>query len=641
MKKISLPVLLTGGFILAFLIRLMLIPNPGFEADVSFWKSWGLAVLDFGIVKGLPLTNFNYPTPFGYFLALMVGAYKLFADPHNFNEFWLNSNLLFLFISKLPAIIADFAIAGIFLWIGRNPKRFGFPSLPSTIYYLSSIIYLLNPISLIDGAWWGQIDSVGVFAFLLALLALLKRKPFLSGFLFMLAMLTKLQNMIYGPIFFLLVWQLEGWSGLMQSLAATTLTFFGLNIEFVLTHNMARVIESLTGNYDYFPWLSLNAFNPWWIWSGAAGMKGSDKTLVLGLLSAKNLGLYLFSAGYLFAVLFMKPMKSFLPLSRNLVKNDGVPDHVRDDIIYRFLTALMVVNGSFFLFQTESHDRYAFPFIVNLLLWLPFFLKRHLPTQAGLTVKERLNVFASKQVKVFSIFYILFTILYFYNLHYALIVNYPQNGLPIPALPALTLCIAYIFTGAFLWFLLFLQRDADMWTYILPIGLIGLALFAKNIPLILKQPVYVEKLTPTEYKQDYGGREIDMPVNASLGLTNWSNLSVQYAFYRRGIGTHANSYQIFDIGGLFSKFTFDYGVDTEAGSKGSVTFEVWGLPAEASAKEGDWKKLFSSQKIGRYDLPRHAEVTVTGVRTLKLVVTDAGDGITDDHADWLNPRLFR
>jgi hypothetical protein len=148
--------------------------------------------------------------------------------------------------------------------------------------------------------------------------------------------------------------------------------------------------------------------------------------------------------------------------------------------------------------------------------------------------------------------------------------------------------------------------------------------------------VYVENLTPTEYKQDYGGREIDMPTNASLGIKNWSALSVQYAFYRHGIGTHANSYQIFDIGGLFKKFSFDYGVDTEAGPKGSVTFEVWGLPAQA----GDWKKLFASQKIGRFDLPRHADISVTGLHLLKLVVTDAGDGITDDHADWLNPKLY-
>lgn len=608
--------MLTAGFILAFLIRLLLIPNPGFEADVAFWKSWGLAVADFGIIKGLPLTNFNYPTPFGYFLALMARVYSLFANPHDFNEFWQNTNLLFLFISKLPAILADFGIAGIFLWIGKNPKKVNFPSFPFSFYALLGVVYLFNPVSLIDGALWGQIDSVGVFVFLLSLLLLLRKHPFWAGVVYMVSMLTKLQNMLYGPVFFLFVWQLTGLTGLIRSLSGAAITFFGLNIEFVLSRSMARVLESLTGNYDYFPWLSLNAFNPWWIVSGGHGMKGSDKVLAIGLASAKNVGLFLFSAGYLCAVLFMRP---FAWMKHKIVDTE--------DLIYRFLTAFMIVNGSFFLFQTESHDRYAFPFIIMLLLWIPLYLRRHS------TKKDLLNIFVTKSFRVFALLYVLFTLFYFYNLHTALVFNYPQNGIPVLShfiSPWQTIAVSYVLTGAFLWFLLFLSRETNPWTYVLPIGLVAVLLLAKNLPLITNTPVYVSDLTPTEQKQDYGGRMVDMPTNASLGIKNWSSLSVQYAFYRKGIGTHANSYQLFDIGGLFKKFAFDYGVDTEAGPKGSVTFEVW----------GDGKKLFASEKIGRYELPRHAEVDVRGVHILKLVVTDAGDGITDDHADWLNPKLY-
>lgn len=585
-KRIPTGVLVAAGFVAAFIIRLLLIPNPGFEADVSFWKSWGLAVMDYGLVKGLPLTNFNYPTPFGYVLFVMVKLYSFFADPHNFNQFWLNTNLLFLFIAKMPAIIADFGIAGVLLYIGKNAKRLGFPQF--SWYWLLPIIYLLNPISIMDGALWGQLDSLGVFLFLLALLALLGRKPFLAGVIYMVAMMTKLQNMIYGPIFFLFLWQLTGWKGLVQGLAGALLTFVGTNIEYVLARGFGRVMESVTGNYDYFPWLSLNAFNPWWIFSGAAGMKGSDKVLVLGLASAKNVGLYLFSGAYLFAALrqWRAPI----------------------DSVQKFFESFILVNGAFFLFQTESHDRYAFPLIVILLLLAPFYRKYIKPLAMG---------------------YVLFTALYFYNLDFALIVNYPKNGIPVTTAPWATLAVSYLFTGAWLWYASWLSGAAT-WTLVIPVGLVGLALLAKNVPLLTRQPVYVTSLTPTEYKQDYGGREIDMPTNAFLGTKNWSSLSVQYAFYRHGIGTHANGYQVFDIGKLFKKFSFDYGVDTEAGPQGSVTFEVW----------GDGKKLFASEKITRYEYPRHADVDIAGVRLLKLVVTDAGDGITDDHADWLNPKLY-
>lgn len=121
-----------------------------------------------------------------------------------------------------------------------------------------------------------------------------------------------------------------------------------------------------------------------------------------------------------------------------------------------------------------------------------------------------------------------------------------------------------------------------------------------------------------------------MPVNAGFGIPKWSPLSDQYAFYRTGIGTHANSRMDFDIGKHFRTFSTDYGIDTEAGEKGTAMFEVY----------GDGKKLFASSKIGRFDLPRHAQVDVTGVKILGLVTTDAGDGNTDDHTDWLNPLLF-
>ena len=221
-------------FTLAVVIRLALIPNPGFEADISFWKSWGLATYDKGIVEGMKATNNNYPTPFAYSLGAMVGIYSFFSDPHVFDEFWNNSNLLFLTISKLFPILADIGIAGIILYIGKHAVNLGFPMLKRghsreggnpekkkwipdqvgddkqslmfglTIYQILSLFYLLNPISIIDGAVWGQVDSVGLFIFLLSLLTLLKRFPFIAGALYMLSMMTKLQNMIYAPLFFFL-----------------------------------------------------------------------------------------------------------------------------------------------------------------------------------------------------------------------------------------------------------------------------------------------------------------------------------------------------------------------------------------------------------------------------------------------------
>ncbi len=115
-KKWFIPFL----FLSAFLLRMVFVPNPGFEADMSFWKSWGLAPYDHGLVWSMFNTNNNYPTPFAYLLWFITGIYSLFASPHNYNEFWSNTNLLFLTLMKLPAVLADLGIAGILLWFTKK-----------------------------------------------------------------------------------------------------------------------------------------------------------------------------------------------------------------------------------------------------------------------------------------------------------------------------------------------------------------------------------------------------------------------------------------------------------------------------------------------------------------------------------------
>lgn len=585
--------------ILALFLRIALIANPGFEADISFWKSWGLATYDKGIIEGMKVTNNNYPTPFAYTLGAMVFLYSRFADPHAFNQFWQNTNILFLFVSKLFPILADFGIAGIILYIGKHAKRFGFPQRTDIFFELSfyellAVFYILNPLSLIDGAWWGQVDSLGVCIFLLAVLATLKTQNFLAGFLFLLAMMTKLQNMIYAPLFFLFVWQKNGYKGMVHAITGAMVGFFGLNIEFFLSRSMDRVFASLTENYDYFPWMSLNAYNLWWIVSKANGMGMSDKISVLGLLNAKTVGLLLFSGMYLFSLI------------RQIRE--------RTSVVRAFIESLIVVNAAFFLFQTQSHDRYAFPLAVFLLLWAPF----------------------QPNVKLFTIPYALFTLFYFYNMHTALVINYPNNGIPILSLvtqPFFTITTSIVLLLLFAVFLAALVRTsrATVSSLIIAGTLVFSAIGLLNLPLLMKQPVSLTTFTPYISEQAYGTRQTNLSVQSSFGGPHaWNRLSVQYAFYKTGIGSHANSKYVYDIGGHFKKFTVDYGIDTESGTKSSAVFEIY----------GDNTLLFRSDVMGRFDLPRHISVPLLGVKNLTLVTTDAGDGNYDDHTDWLHPELW-
>jgi Gpi18-like mannosyltransferase len=613
-----------GTVFIAIAVRMIAVPNPGFEADISFWKSWGLAVYDHGIVWGIKNTNNNYPTAFAYVLGLMTSVYSIFADPHNFYEYWSNTNLIFLTISKMPSVLADFGIAAIILYVGRLNKKINFPAFPFYFYVLLACIYLLNPLSIIDGAWWGQVDSVGVFVFMIAVLLAIRKHPFFAGLIYMASMMTKLQNMIYGPVFFLFLWQLTGFTGLIQGVAGAITGFVGFNFEFFLARQFKLVLDSLTVNYDYFPFMSLNAYNPWWVVAKANGMHTLDKFSMVGITNAKSLGLYIFSSFYLFAMVIMGKETFF-----TMVKKSQNPAQQPDayTLIYRFFTAMMLVAGAFFLFQTESHDRYAFPIVVFFPFWATFFL------WTATDKFQRAEIFKTKIFKITTIFYLLFTIVYFFNLHNAMVDNYPQNGFPLIKdlnHPAYTISCAIILTGLFFTYLWALTKHIRASYYLFPILLFTILMGKENLALITKTPVIINKLFPIISQQGYGKRQVDMPVNSGDGFEKWSRLSVQYAFYNYGIGTHSKSYHQYNVNKQFTKFTTDMGIDTEAGSQGTSSFEIY----------GDDQLLYKLNKIGRFEYPKHVEVDITGIKMLGLVTNDSGDGINDDHADWLNAQLW-
>lgn len=622
-------------FIIALVLRIAFVPNPGFEADVSFWKGWGLAAADKGAVWSMLNTNNNYPTPFSYQLGLMTIIYRfLGGNPWDFNDYWSNTNVKFLIASKLWPIVADFAIAGLLLFIGKRRKQLGFVQaendnwnfrkyIPKGLQFIFreehlfpflAIAYLFNPVVIMDGAWWGQVDSVGVVLFLCAIVTLLHKKPFWAGVIFMFSMMTKLQNMIYGPLLFAFMWQIFGFTGLLTGVAGAITGFFGFNIEFLLSHNMNRVIGSLVNNYDYFPWMSLHAYNPWWIMAKGEGMKMSDKFLTIGVTTAQKLGTALFSGSYLLALLTIIQntiISMFFPAKRKKLQlEEGT---ITPDSIYSLFLGLSIVNAAFFLFQTQSHDRYAFPLSVFLLLIVPFL--------------------SNKRKCIFLLAYGIWAVLYFFNLHSAFAVNYPLDVWPWLtkfATPGPTMTVAAIFTVTFVVFLFFFAKRIATLPFLassfLVVGMIAMG----NFSYALGKPMLLSNMSPIARFQGFGQMQKDMPVNSGNGPKSWTFLSDQYAFFRHGIGTHAISEIRYDIGGRFRKFTTDYGVDTEAGTGASVTFEIW----------GDGKMLFASDKMGRFDMPKYTEVDVTGVKLLILIIRDGGDGNRDDHADWLNPILY-
>lgn len=96
--------------------------------------------------------------------------------------------------------------------------------------------------------------------------------------------------------------------------------------------------------------------------------------------------------------------------------------------------------------------------------------------------------------------------------------------------------------------------------------------------------------------------------------------------YVQGVGTHADSSLTVKVNGA-TRFRASVGVDDEVqGQAASVAFQVI----------GDEKPLWESGVMRAGDAARPVDVDLSGITTLKLLVSGTADGIGYDHANWVD-----
>ena len=139
-------------------------------------------------------------------------------------------------------------------------------------------------------------------------------------------------------------------------------------------------------------------------------------------------------------------------------------------------------------------------------------------------------------------------------------------------------------------------------------------------------------------KNGWGPIERDRS-NGEQGANDGKTLTINGNTYTRGFGVHAGSEMVFSLKGTntakCSRFTADIGLDDEVGDRGSVVFQVYldGVKAYDSGFIDHSSSGLNSAP------PQSISLDIAGASELKLVVTDAGDGISYDHADWVNPQV--
>ena len=139
---------------------------------------------------------------------------------------------------------------------------------------------------------------------------------------------------------------------------------------------------------------------------------------------------------------------------------------------------------------------------------------------------------------------------------------------------------------------------------------------------------YLSDLNWTSMTNGFGPAERDQSVGPD-GADDGGAIWLSGVTYAKGLGTHAASEIVYNLAGNYARFRADVGIDDDAGAQGSAVFQVW----------LDGVKLFDSGVRTGNSATLPVNVDVAGKNTLRLVVTDGGNGEDWDHGDWANARL--
>jgi hypothetical protein len=145
--------------------------------------------------------------------------------------------------------------------------------------------------------------------------------------------------------------------------------------------------------------------------------------------------------------------------------------------------------------------------------------------------------------------------------------------------------------------------------------------------------VFLSDLPWESATNGWGPVEIDQSNGEEDGGETSLPIEINDIIYPKGLGVHANSEIVYDLGGNYIRFLSDVGIDDEVeefpgDTDGSVVFRVF----------ADNVEVFTSTNMDGNDPAESVDIDVTGVQELRLVVEDLGSN-GEDHADWANALL--
>ncbi|XZL26507.1 NPCBM/NEW2 domain-containing protein [Clostridium perfringens] len=145
---------------------------------------------------------------------------------------------------------------------------------------------------------------------------------------------------------------------------------------------------------------------------------------------------------------------------------------------------------------------------------------------------------------------------------------------------------------------------------------------------VVSRKEYMSDLTPKQASNGWGTVRKDKSISGGvIGLTRDGD----FVDYNKGLGLHSNAEYVYDLEGKdYDYFESYVGVDKAMSSRpASVIFKVL----------VDGEEKFNSGVMRGTTPQKYVKVDLKNAKELKLIVSDAGDGNTSDHASWGDAKL--
>ncbi len=249
-----LVLILSAAFVARVLLSLLFY---GHSTDINCFMAWGNAICTRGIREFYTSGMFaDYPPGYMYVCGALSWICRLFSVPYG-------SDMMAL-VFKMPATLADLAATWILYRFARRhcvPERYSL---------LIAALYAFCPVLMYVSGAWGQIDSLLGLMVFLTMMLLEDDRPVPAGALYGLAILTKPQALMFGPVLAAayLLRCLDGGAAWKRRVAemfgavvAALAVLFAFSLPFRNGQPFGWLIERYLHTSGSYPYMAIEAFN--------------------------------------------------------------------------------------------------------------------------------------------------------------------------------------------------------------------------------------------------------------------------------------------------------------------------------------------------------------------------------------------